>query len=163
MESNELPHYMEPIQPVNDDLFFMQAALKEAARAAEAGEVPVGAVVVADRKIIARGYNQVERLKDPTAHAELLAITAAANYLNSKYLPNCTLYVTLEPCVMCSGALYWSQIKRLVFGASDPKRGYQTLTNAALHPRTTVEPHILAKESNQLLISFFKKLRNTIL
>ena len=154
---------MNPIQPVDEDVSFMQAALKEAARAAEVGEVPIGAVIVVDQKIIARAYNQVERLKDPTAHAELLAITAAANYFNSKYLPNCTLYVTLEPCVMCSGALYWSQIKRLVFGASDPKRGYQTLANATLHPRTEVQQHILEKESNQLLICFFKKLRNTIL
>lgn len=154
---------MRCIQSANDDVFFMQAALKEAARAAEVGEVPVGAVIVADHKIIARAYNQVERLKDPTAHAELLAITAAANYFSSKYLLNCTLYVTLEPCIMCSGALYWSQIKRLVFGASDHKRGYQTFSNATLHPRTGVQPHILAKESNQLLICFFKKLRNTIL
>ncbi|AXI24437.1 RNA-specific adenosine deaminase [Cardinium endosymbiont of Sogatella furcifera] len=154
---------MSPIQPIDDDIFFMEAALKEAAHAAEAGEVPIGAIVVADRKIIARGHNQVERLKDPTAHAELLAITAAADYFNSKYLPNCTLYVTLEPCIMCSGALYWSQIKRLVFGASDPKRGYQALAKAALHPRTAVQAAILAKESNQLLICFFKKLRNAIL
>ncbi|CAH2559845.1 nucleoside deaminase [Cardinium endosymbiont of Oedothorax gibbosus] len=154
---------MSRIQPVNDDAFFMQAALQEATRAAELGEVPVGAVIVADHKIIARAYNQVERLKDPTAHAELLAITAAANYFSSKYLLNCTLYVTLEPCIMCSGALYWSQIQRLVFGASDHKRGYQTLSKAALHPRTAVQPDILAKESNQLLICFFKKLRNTIL
>ncbi|MCT4697010.1 nucleoside deaminase [Candidatus Cardinium sp. TP] len=154
---------MNPIQPIADDVFFMQAALKEAARAAEAGEVPIGAVVVADHKIIVRGHNQVERLKDPTAHAELLAITAAADYFNSKYLPNCTLYVTLEPCIMCSGALYWSQIKRLVFGASDPKRGYQALAKTALHPRTAVQAAILAKESNQLLICFFKKLRNAIL
>lgn len=127
------------------------------------GEVPIGAVVVADCRIIARAYNQVERLKDPTAHAELLAITAAANYFNSKYLPNCTLYVTLEPCLTCSGALYSSQIKRLVFGASDPKKGYKAFSNATLHPRTAVQENILEKESNQLLICFFKKLRNTIL
>ena len=148
---------------VYDDAFFMEAALKEAARAAEVGEVPVGAVMVADHKIIARAHNQVEQLRDPTAHAELLAITAAANYFNSKYLPNCTLYVTLEPCLMCSGALYWSQVKRLVFGASDPKRGYQSCFNLSLHPRTAVQQDVLAKESNQLLICFFKKLRNTIL
>ncbi|WP_419241114.1 nucleoside deaminase [Cardinium endosymbiont of Nabis limbatus] len=154
---------MASISPMYDDVFFMQAALKEAERAAEAGEVPVGAVVAADDKIIARAHNQVEQLKDPTAHAELLAITATAGYFNSKYLPNCTLYVTLEPCIMCSGALYWSQIKRLVFGASDPKRGYQALSCPILHPRTVVQPAILAKESNQLLICFFKKLRNTIL
>lgn len=154
---------MPIIHSVDHDTFFMQAALKEAKAAVTVGEVPIGAVVVADHKIIARSHNQVERLKDPTAHAELLAITAAANYFNSKYLPNCTLYVTLEPCIMCSGALYWSQIKRLVFGASDPKRGYQTLSTCTLHPRTAVKQAILAKESNQLLIYFFKKLRNTIL
>lgn len=146
---------MSPIQPIHGDAFFMQAALKVTACAAEVGEIPIGAVVVADRKIIVRASNQVERLKDPTAHAELLAITAAANYFNSKYLPNCTLYVTLEPCLMCSGALYWSQIKRLVFGASDPKRGYQAFSNATVHPRTAVQQNILEKESNQLLICFF--------
>ncbi len=154
---------MAVLEPSYDDAFFMKAALKEAARAAELGEVPVGAVVVVDRKVVARAHNQVEQLKDPTAHAELLAITAAAHYFNSKYLPNCTLYVTLEPCVMCSGALYWSQMQRLVFGASDPKRGYQTLSSPTLHPRTVVQQDILAKESNQLLICFFKKLRNIIL
>lgn len=154
---------MSQMPPIDADAFFMQAALQEATHAATVGEVPVGAVVVVGHKIIARAHNQVEQLKDPTAHAEILAITAAAHYFNSKYLPNCTLYVTLEPCIMCSGALYWSQMKRLVFGASDPKRGYQTLSKAILHPRTAVHQNILAQESNQLLICFFKKLRNTIL
>lgn len=125
----------------------MQAALKEAARAAEVREMTIGAMVVADHKIIARGYKQVERLNDPTAHSELLVITTAANCFNSKYLPNCTLYVTLEPCVVCSGALYWSQIKRLIFGINDPKRKYQTLSNAILRPHTTVQQDILAKKA----------------
>ncbi|WP_243575239.1 nucleoside deaminase [Candidatus Cardinium sp. cByotN1] len=154
---------MSRLGRMDDDIFFMQAALKEAEKAAKVGEVPIGAVIVAGHKIVARAHNQVEQLKDPTAHAELLAITAAANYFNSKYLPSPTLYVTLEPCIMCSGALYWSQINRLVFGASDPKRGYQTCSTSILHPRTKVQEHILAKESNELLIYFFKKLRNTIL
>lgn len=141
----------------------MEAALAEAKKAAMVGEVPVGAVIVADQTIVARGYNQVEHLKDPTAHAELLAITAATNYFNSKYLGRCTLYVTLEPCIMCAGALYWSQMQRVVFGATDPKRGYQRFSTLVLHPKTKVEQNILAKASNELLICFFKKLRNTIL
>ncbi|CCM10188.1 tRNA-specific adenosine deaminase [Cardinium endosymbiont cEper1 of Encarsia pergandiella] len=149
--------------PIHEDAFFMEAALQEATHAATIGEVPVGAVIVAEHQIIARAHNQVEQLKDPTAHAELLAITAAAHYFNSKYLPSCTLYVTLEPCIMCGGALYWSQIKRLVFGASDPKRGYQSCSAPILHPQTTIHRNILAEASKELLICFFKKLRNTIL
>ncbi|MBX9889967.1 MAG: nucleoside deaminase [Amoebophilaceae bacterium] len=145
------------------DIFFMKEALKEAQAAALAGEVPIGAIIVSNKKIIARGHNQVEQLKDPTAHAEILAITAAANYFNSKYLTHATLYVTLEPCAMCSGALYWSHIQRIVFGAPDPKKGYQTYTPTLLHPKTTVTPHVLAQESKELLIYFFKKLRNIIL
>lgn len=141
----------------------MKEALKEAKNAAQIGEVPVGAVVVANGKIIARSHNQVQLLKDPTAHAELLAITAANNYLGSKYLIDCTLYVTLEPCVMCGGALYWSQLKRIVFGASDLKRGYRTLTASILHPKTKVEPNILEQECHKLLICFFKQRRNAIL
>lgn len=141
----------------------MTEALKEAKIGAQAGEVPVGAVVVDNGVIIARSHNQVELLQDPTAHAELLAITAANNYLNSKYLVGCTLYVTLEPCVMCGGGLYWSQLKRIVFGASDLKRGYRRLTAPILHPRTVVEQNILEEECRKLLTCFFKKLRNTIL
>ena len=146
-----------------EDIFFMQEALKEATAAALAGEVPIGAIIVSNKKIIARGHNQVERLKDPTAHAEILAITAAAHYLNSKYLTHCTLYVTLEPCAMFSGELYWSHIQRLVFGAPDPKKGCHTYAPTILHPKTKVTPHVLAEESNELLIYFFKKLRNIIL
>ncbi len=141
----------------------MAEALKEAKIAAQRGEVPVGAVVVDNGMIIARTHNQVELLQDPTAHAELLAITAANNYLNSKYLVDCTLYVTLEPCVMCGGALYWSQLRRIVFGANDLKRGYNRLTASILHPRTAVEQNILEEECRKLLTCFFKKLRNTIL
>lgn len=147
----------------NNDTFFMKEALKEAQTAITLGEVPIGAVIVADDRIISRSYNQVEQLQDPTAHAEILAITAATHHFNSKYLTSCTLYVTLEPCIMCSGALYWSQIKRIVFGASDPKRGYRTISPYMLHPRTEIKQNILAKESNELLVCFFKKLRNTIL
>lgn len=141
----------------------MTEALKEAKIGAQTGEVPVGAVIVDNGMIIARAHNQIELLQDPTAHAELLAITAANNYLSSKYLVDCTLYVTLEPCVMCGGALYWSQLKRIVFGASDLKRGYRRLTAPILHPRTVVEQNILEEECRKLLTCFFKKLRNTIL
>ena len=148
---------------INKDIFFMKEALKEAQKAATVNEVPIGAVIVADERIVARTHNQVELLRDPTAHAELLAITAASNHFNSKYLTNCTLYVTLEPCTMCSGALYWSHMKRVVFGASDPKKGYQAFSSSILHPKTEVLQNILATESNELLVYFFKKLRNTIL
>lgn len=144
-------------------IFFMTEALQEA-RAAEAqGEIPIGAVVVAGGKIVARGHNQVERLRDPTAHAEMIALTAAAHHLQSKYLTQCTLYVTLEPCVMCSGALHWAQLQRLVFGASDPKRGAQTSATALLHPRTEVVSALLAEPSSLLLANFFQKKRNLIL
>lgn len=140
----------------------MTQALKEAEQAAVRGEVPVGAVVVLDNQIIAKAYNQVELLKDPTAHAELLAITAATNYCASKYLTHCTLYVTLEPCVMCGGALYWSKIDRVVFGANDPKRGYRIVASGLLHPRTKVEANILAEEGSELLVCFFKKQRKPL-
>lgn len=145
------------------DFFFMSEALKEAKLAAMAGEMPVGAVVVCDGEIIARAHNQVEQLCDPTAHAEMLALTSATNFFNSKYLLDCTLYVTLEPCIMCSGAIYWSKVKRLVFGAENPQRGYQIFSPLTLHSCTKVKKHILEKESNELLIGFFTKLRNTIL
>ncbi|AWN81446.1 nucleoside deaminase [Candidatus Cardinium hertigii] len=145
---------------IEKDIYFMQFALKEAQKAAMLGEIPVGALMVADSKIIARGYNQTEMLQDPTAHAEIIALTAASNYFNSKYLTNCTLYVTLEPCIMCSGALYWAQIKRLVFGATDPTRGYRRIIPFPLHPKTAVTDTILAQESHEQLIEFFKKLRN---
>lgn len=138
----------------------MREALKEAEKAAQEGEVPVGAVVVSQQRIIARAHNQVERLQDATAHAEVLAMTSAFSYMGSKYLPQATLYVTLEPCCMCAGAAYWAQLGRLVFGASDPQRGYKTVDKPLLHPRTKIEAPILAKEAAQLLTDFFKHLRS---
>lgn len=138
---------------------FMREALKEARKAFEEGEIPVGAVVVCRNKIIARAHNQVERLNDATAHAEMLAITSAAHYLGSKYLDECTLYVTLEPCPMCAGALHWSQLKRLVFGAEDVQRGYQLVRSPLLHPRTEVSEGPGADTSKSLLEQFFRNLR----
>ena len=141
------------------DDYFMDIALGLAEEAAEDGEIPVGAVVVCRNRIIGKGRNQTERLNDVTAHAELLAITAAANYLGGKYLSDCTLYVTLEPCVMCAGALFWAQVGRLVVGAPDAKRGYSRVTPSLLHPKTRLETGILATESQALLAKFFQRLR----
>lgn len=141
-----------------DDHYFMKRALVEAERALEEGEVPVGAVIVVNQKIIARAHNQTERLNDVTAHAEMQAITAAAHYLNGKYLKGCTLYVTLEPCAMCLGALYWSQLDRIVFGAADLKRGYE-VQGLKTHPKTTVTRGLCAEEAAALLHSFFQKRR----
>jgi len=141
-----------------DDNYFMKQALIEAQKAYESDEVPVGAVVVVDQKIIARAYNLTERLTDVTAHAEMQAITSAANFLNGKYLKGCTIYVTLEPCVMCLGALYWSQLRRIVYGASDPKRGFLQ-ANLSPHPKTTVEKGVLEKEASELLNTFFRSKR----
>ena len=144
-----------------DDTHFMQQALKEAMLAYEADEVPVGAVVVINDKIIARGHNQVELLTDATAHAEILAITSAFNFLGTKYLPEATLYVTIEPCLMCCGALYWSKIGRIVYGASDEKNGYKHITkeNWPFHPKTELVKGILEDECAQLMKSFFKSKR----
>lgn len=142
-----------------DDKFYMKQALAEAERAAERGEVPVGAVVVCRDRIIARAHNLTETLNDVTAHAEMQAITAAANALGAKYLNDCTLYVTVEPCVMCAGAIAWAQTGRLVFGASDEKRGYQRYAPDALHPKTVVVSGILADECAVLMKEFFKKRR----
>lgn len=141
------------------DNYFMAEALRMAQVAYEEGEIPVGAIVVIGERIIGKGYNQTERLKDVTAHAEMLAITAASEYLGGKYLQDCTLYVTLEPCVMCAGALYWTQMKRVVFGASDEKRGFLKLGKNVLHPKTQLKTGILADESQALLLKFFKGLR----
>jgi tRNA(adenine34) deaminase len=138
---------------------FMRMALKEAQRAYDDNEVPIGAVIVADGRIIARGYNLTERLNDPTAHAEMQAITAGTEFLGGKYLRDCTLYVTIEPCSMCAGALYWSQITRIVYGAKDDKRGYSTISSKLLHPKTEVIGGILAEECGSLVTNFFKKLR----
>lgn len=139
---------------------FMREALKEARKALDAGEVPVGAVLVSRGKIIARAHNQVETLRDATAHAEMLAITAGANYLGAKYLSDCTLYVTLEPCGMCAGAMNWSQLPRLVFGADDEQRGYRCLKGAVLHPKTKVKRGVLAGEATALLEAFFRRIRD---
>lgn len=144
---------------VNTDEQYMREALRQAQYAFDEGEIPVGAVVVSGNKIIARAYNQTERLNDVTAHAEMLALTAAANYLGGKYLSDCTLYVTLEPCNMCAGALYWGQLKKLVFAAADEKRGYSRMVPGLLHPKTEVVRGIMQAESKALVDAFFRKLR----
>jgi tRNA(adenine34) deaminase len=144
---------------VYSDTYYMQQALAEAQKAYEAGEVPVGAVVVCENRIIARAHNQTEQLTDVTAHAEMLALTAAANYLGSKYLTDCSLFVTLEPCVMCAGALSWAQLGRIVYGASDEKRGFMLHGKQLLHPKTRLEMGILEDECAQLLKQFFKSRR----
>jgi len=141
------------------DEYFMREALKEAVKALEIGEVPVGAVVVCQNRIIARAHNQTEKLTDATAHAEMLAITAAANHLGSKYLSECTLYVTLEPCVMCVGALHWSQLQKLVFGASDVQRGYSLISSPLLHAKTEVVKGVKADECKKMVDTFFKSIR----
>ncbi len=141
------------------DSMFMKMAMDEAHAAAKAGEIPVGAVVVCKGQVIARAHNLTETLTDVTAHAEMQAITAAASWLGGKYLDQCTLYVTLEPCVMCAGAIGWSQLGRLVYGASDPKRGFTQFAPAALHPKTQVSAGIMADESESLLKEFFKAKR----
>ena len=138
-----------------DDTYYMKQALAEARQAAERGEVPVGAVVVCKDRIIARAHNLTETLTDVTAHAEMQAITAAASALGGKYLNECTLYVTIEPCVMCAGAIGWSQLKRLVFGAEDDKRGYRRYAPQALHPKTEVVQGVMADECSRLMKEFF--------
>ena len=138
-----------------DDIYYMKQALAEARKAAERGEIPVGAVVVCKERIIARAHNLTETLTDVTAHAEMQSITAAASTLGGKYLNECTLYVTVEPCVMCAGAIGWSQLKRLVFGAEDVKRGYRRYAPQALHPKTEVVQGILADECAALMKDFF--------
>jgi tRNA(adenine34) deaminase len=137
----------------------MRAALEEANKAFEKQEVPVGAVVVCNDLIIARAHNLTETLKDPTAHAEMQAITAATNWLGGKYLTDCRIYVTLEPCAMCAAALGWSQASGIIYGASDEKKGYSTISDSLLHPKTTVESGILEKECKELLVKFFKSKR----
>lgn len=138
--------------------YFMKKALAEAHDAFAKGEIPVGAVVVIDNRVIARGHNLTEMLTDVTAHAEMQAITAAANFLGGKYLTGCTLYVTLEPCQMCAGALYWSQVARVVYGAADDHRGYRTM-GGRLHPKTEVVSGIMAEECSSLVREFFKQRR----
>lgn len=137
-----------------DDAYFMKRALQEAETAFEKGEVPIGAIIVVQDRIIARAHNLTEQLNDVTAHAEMQAITSAANFLGGKYLHNCTLYVTLEPCQMCAGALFWSQIPKIVFGAYDPQRGFSAL-GGQLHPKATVSGGILEEECSEILKQFF--------
>lgn len=146
------------ITPFNDE-YFMRQALQEAMKAFEADEVPVGAVVVANNQIIARSHNLTERLHDVTAHAEMQAITAAAEYLGGKYLTGCTLYVTVEPCVMCAGALYWSQLDKVVFGTRDEKRGAGRYQQQLYHPKTVVTNGVLEKECSEIMQLFFKQKR----
>lgn len=141
------------------DEFYMSQALKEAQYAFDEDEIPVGAVIVANDRILARAHNSTERLTDVTAHAEMIAITSAAQAIGGKYLTDCTLYVTLEPCVMCAGALAWAQIGRIVYGASDPKRGFSSVSEKILHPKTEVTSGVLADEAEQLLKKFFEKKR----
>jgi tRNA(adenine34) deaminase len=138
----------------------MREALKEAQKAFEISEIPVGAVVVCKNRIIARAHNQTEKLTDATAHAEMLAVTSAANFLGSKYLNECTLYVTLEPCVMCAGALHWVQLQKLVYGASDIQRGYSLVPGQVLHPKTAVVKGIKGDEAKILIDNFFRKIRS---
>ncbi len=141
------------------DEYFMELAIQEAKTAAQSGEIPVGAIVVCQNRIIAKTHNQTELLNDVTAHAEILAITAATQFLGSKYLKDCTLYVTLEPCAMCAGALYWAQIGHIVFGALDEKRGYSLIDKKLLHPKTKVTKGILETDIRTLLQNFFRHLR----
>lgn len=146
--------------PIFSHEYFMNKALQLAAMAFEEGEIPVGAIVVAGgSKIIGKGYNQTEKLNDVTAHAEMLAISAASQYLGAKYLKDCTLYVTLEPCVMCAGALAWSQVDRIVFGVPDDKRGFSGISRKITHPKTEVLSGVLESECKSLIQNFFKRLR----
>lgn len=144
---------------VLNDEYFMRQALAEARIAADEGEVPVGAVIVCNNQIIARAHNQTERLHDPTAHAEMLAITAAVDVLGAKYLTGCTLYVTVEPCVMCAGALGWSQISQVIYGAADEKRGFLHYAPKALHPKTTVKQGIMEEDCAEMMRQFFRQKR----
>ena len=144
----------------NIEHFFMQAALAEARAAADEGEIPIGAVVVCGGRIVGKGHNRVEALGDATAHAEMQALTAAMNALGGKYLPECTIYVTVEPCIMCAGALAWSQIGRVVYGTADPKKGYSTYSDHVLHPKTVVEKGLMEQECREVMEQFFKKLRH---
>ncbi len=146
------------IKPFPDE-FFMSMALKEAMMALQEEEIPIGSVIVAKNQIVGRGYNQVERLHDVTAHAEIIALTAASNFFNNKYLSGCTIYVTIEPCMMCAAAIGWAQIERVVYGASDPKKGFTLFTPSPLHPKAIVETNVMNDECAELLGQFFRKKR----
>lgn len=148
----------EPTQTRTDENF-MRQALNEARKALDKQEVPIGAVVVCEGRIIGRGHNLVETLSDPTAHAEMQALTAATATLGGKYLPKCTLYVTVEPCIMCAGAIAWAQIGRVVWGADDPKKGYRTYSDRVFHPKTTCTRDVLGEECRRLMSDFFQSLR----
>lgn len=139
-----------------NDEYFMKLALTEAKKAFEEDEVPVGAVIVCKQQVIARAYNMTEKLNDVTAHAEMLAFTSASNFLNSKYLDDCTLYVTLEPCIMCAGASYWTQISRIVYGARDEKKGFISVSNSIIHPKTSITGNVMMNECSNLIKDFFK-------
>jgi len=141
--------------------YYMAMALREAQKAFEEDEIPIGAVIIQNNRVIARGSNMTEKLNDPTAHAEMIALTAAFNYLGSKYLPDATLYVTVEPCLMCTGALYWSKIGRVVWGTADPKNGHRHITDPQqpFHPKTVIEEGIMAEECAWLMKEFFRKKR----
>lgn len=145
---------------IHSDEHFMGEALKQAEIAFDEGEIPVGAVVVANNVIIARAYNQTEKLNDPTAHAEMLALTAATNYLGTKYLNECSLYVTLEPCGMCAGAVYWAQLGKLIYAAGDDQRGFSTINPSMIHPKTVLKKGLLDQEAGSLISSFFQTLRD---
>lgn len=147
------------IHSVFTDEYFMRIALQEARKAYEQDEVPIGAVVVCANQVISRAHNLTETLNDVTAHAEMQAITAAANNIGAKYLSNCTLYVTMEPCIMCIGALYWSQVSKLVFGAYDQQRGFSRVRHRLAHPKTNIVTGILENECSQLVKDFFKRKR----
>jgi len=155
----KLNSYFCGMENIFTDEYFMKKALQEAEIAFDKGEIPVGAIIVVNNKVIARSHNLTELLNDVTAHAEIQSITAAANFLGGKYLKDCTLYVTLEPCQMCAGALYWSQISKIVFGARDEQRGFITL-GTKLHPKTEVKLGVLAGESADLMKRFFANKRN---
>lgn len=142
-----------------DDLRYMQMALAEAQRAYDKGEIPVGCIIVADNQVVGRGHNLTETLQDVTAHAEIQAITAAATTLGGKYLTQCTLYVTLEPCVMCAGAIGWAQIRRVVYGAEDEKRGFTRLAPQTLHPKCSISTGVMEQECKQLVQTFFRNKR----
>ena len=152
------PQVAMPLSVYSDE-HFMNEAYKLAIQAKEEDEIPVGAIVICENKIIGKGYNQTEKLNDVTAHAEILAITAAQNYLGAKYLKGCTMFVTLEPCIMCAGGLYWAQLDRLVYGASDNMRGFTKIKQKVLHAKTSFEEGVMAKECGDLVKIFFKELR----
>ncbi len=147
------------MQSINDDEKFMRLALAEAQEAARRDEVPIGAVIVCQGRVIARGHNLTETLTDVTAHAEMQTITSASSFLGGKYLTDCTLYVTVEPCLMCAGAIGWSQISRVVYGATDEKRGYHTYCSKPFHKKTTITGGVLEQECSKLMTDFFKKKR----